>query len=175
MREVEAERKACQRKEGDRGAELLDRHMTPVILGPNDRYHVSTITRALYQERVKSVMVTVVATLRRLLSEASWFVLDNHSWVTSVRRSGQAPWLRRHSEVGQGPDRQLVRPLTGELRRAGGFAKDTTLSSEFLWDDFLRRRMKRKAVPPSIASGRCCSVQMAETTLFVKLTDNKAG
>ena len=38
------------------------------------------------------------------------------------------------------------RSLAGALRRIGGFAKDTTLFSEFLWADFLRRRMKRKAV-----------------------------
>ncbi len=38
------------------------------------------------------------------------------------------------------------RSLAGELRRLGGFAKDTTPFSEFLWADFLRRRMKRKAV-----------------------------
>jgi hypothetical protein len=38
------------------------------------------------------------------------------------------------------------RSLAGELRRAGGFAKDTTPFSEFLWADFLRRRIKRKTV-----------------------------
>jgi hypothetical protein len=38
------------------------------------------------------------------------------------------------------------RSLAGELRRAGGFAKDTTPFSEFLWANFLRRRMKRRAV-----------------------------
>jgi hypothetical protein len=38
------------------------------------------------------------------------------------------------------------RSLAGELRRAGGFAKDTTPFSEFLWADFLRRRIERKAV-----------------------------
>ena len=38
------------------------------------------------------------------------------------------------------------RSLAGELRRAGGFAKDTTPFSEFLWADFLRRRMERKEV-----------------------------
>ena len=38
------------------------------------------------------------------------------------------------------------RSLAGELRRAGGYAKDTTPFSEFLWADFLRRRMKRKSV-----------------------------
>src|ERR1700721_495582 len=38
------------------------------------------------------------------------------------------------------------RSLAGELRRAGGYAKETTPFSEFLWADFLRRRMKRKRV-----------------------------
>ena len=38
------------------------------------------------------------------------------------------------------------RSLAGELRRAGGFAKDTTPYAEFLWADFLRRRIKRKLV-----------------------------
>jgi len=36
--------------------------------------------------------------------------------------------------------------LAGELRRVGGFAKDTTPLSEFLWADFLRRRVERKTV-----------------------------
>jgi hypothetical protein len=36
--------------------------------------------------------------------------------------------------------------LAGELRRAGGYAKDTTPFSEFLWADFLRRRIKRQGV-----------------------------
>ena len=36
--------------------------------------------------------------------------------------------------------------FAGELRRAGGFAKDTTPFSEFLWADFLRRVIPRKVV-----------------------------
>jgi hypothetical protein len=36
--------------------------------------------------------------------------------------------------------------LAGELRLAGGYAKDTTPFSEFLWADFLRRRIKRQNV-----------------------------
>jgi hypothetical protein len=35
------------------------------------------------------------------------------------------------------------RSLAGELRR-GGFAKDTTPVSEFLWVDLLRRRLDSK-------------------------------
>ncbi|MES1148505.1 MAG: ParB-like protein, partial [Bradyrhizobium guangdongense] len=36
--------------------------------------------------------------------------------------------------------------LAGELRRMGAFAKDTTPFSEFLWADFLRRKLSRKAI-----------------------------
>jgi len=36
-----------------------------------------------------------------------------------------------------------LRSLAGELRRAGGYAKDTTPFSEFLWADFMRRRISR--------------------------------
>ena len=38
------------------------------------------------------------------------------------------------------------RSLAGALRRLGGYAKDTTPFSEFLWADFLRRRIDRKEI-----------------------------
>ena len=38
------------------------------------------------------------------------------------------------------------RSLAGELRNIGGFAKDSTPFSEFLWADFLRPRIKTKAI-----------------------------
>jgi hypothetical protein len=43
------------------------------------------------------------------------------------------------------------RSLAGELRRAGGFAKETMPFSEFLWADFLRRKMSRKSVQQDFA------------------------
>ena len=43
------------------------------------------------------------------------------------------------------------RSLAGELRRVGGFAKDTTPFSEFLWGDFLRRKMSRESVEDNFA------------------------
>jgi hypothetical protein len=41
------------------------------------------------------------------------------------------------------------RSLAGELRRLGGYAKDNTPYSEFLWADFLRRRIYRNMVDAS--------------------------
>ena len=44
------------------------------------------------------------------------------------------------------PDPDPYRSLAGEVRRAGGFAKDPTPFSEFLWADYLRRRIDEKLV-----------------------------
>jgi hypothetical protein len=43
------------------------------------------------------------------------------------------------------------RSLAGAVRRAGGFAKDTTPYAEFLWADFFRRRIKSKEVQKRFA------------------------
>ena len=64
MREVAAKRKEWRTKKGEKGADFLGRHMIPVILGPKDKCYVIDhhhLTRALYEERVKNVMVTVMA------------------------------------------------------------------------------------------------------------------
>ena len=39
----------------------------------------------------------------------------------------------------------------GELRRVGGYAKDTIPFSEFQWADFLRRKISRKSVEENFA------------------------
>src|SRR5437763_5543341 len=83
MREVAAKRKEWRSEKSGKGGEFLGRHMIPVILGPKDRHYVIDhhhLARALHDEGVRSVLVTVVKNLRRLERDAFWFVLDNHGW-----------------------------------------------------------------------------------------------
>ena len=56
------------------------------------------------------------------------------------------------------------RSLAGELRRAGGFAKDTTPYSEFLWADFLRPRIKRKTIDKDFAAAAENALALAKST-----------
>ncbi len=149
MREVMAKRKRWRETGIKKGREFLGKHMIPVILGPKRRHYVVDhhhLARALHDEGVKDVAVTVVANLSKLDRDAFWTVMDNHNWMHPFDADGR----RRHyddipkSVVGLIDD--PFRSLAGEVRRAGGFAKDTTPFSEFLWADFLRRRMKRKTV-----------------------------
>ena len=167
MREVEAMRKAWRAKRGDEAAEFLGRHMIPVILGPRDRYYVTDhhhLARALHEEGVERVFVTVIANLKRLERASFWFVMDNHNWMHPFDDDGR----RRPYEVIPTSVKDLVddpfRSLAGELRRAGGFAKDTTPFSEFLWADFLRRRMKRKFVEKDFGGALKEALKLARNT-----------
>ena len=73
-------------------------------------------------------------------------MLDNRSWMHPFddqgRRRDYADIPKAVTDLVDDP----FRSLAGELRLAGGYAKDTTPFSEFLWADFLRRRMKRQNV-----------------------------
>ena len=143
MREVKEKRKRWrEHKSEKKRAELLGKHMIPVVLGPDERYYVVDhhhLARALHDEGVKDILVTVIGNLSMVDRDAFWGVMDNKRWVYPYDSKGE----RRHfkdipKSVADLKD-DPFRSLAGELRRAGGFAKDTTPFSEFLWADFLRR------------------------------------
>ena len=155
MREVKEKRKRWrEHKSEKKRAELLGKHMIPVVHGPDQRYYVVDhhhLARALHDEGVEHVLVTVIGDLTMVAREAFWGVMDNKRWVYPYDAKGE----RQHfsdipksvSDLKDDP----FRSLAGELRRAGGFAKDTTPFSEFLWADFLRRKMSRKQVEENFA------------------------
>ena len=150
LREVKEKRKRWrEHKSEKKRAELLGKHMIPVVLGPNERYYVVDhhhLARALHDEGVKDILVTVIGDLSMVQRDAFWGVMDNKRWVYPYdakgerRRFGDLP--KSVADLKDDP----FRSLAGELRRAGGFAKDTTPFSEFLWADFLRRKLPRKSV-----------------------------
>src|ERR1700741_974716 len=147
MREVEEKRKRFREKK--KQAETIGKHMIPVVRGPDKRYYVVDhhhLARALHEEGIKDILVTVIGDLSMVERDAFWGVMDNKRWVYPYDAKGE----RRHfkdipkSIVDLKDD--PFRSLAGELRRAGGFAKDTTPFSEFLWADLFRRRLSRKMV-----------------------------
>ena len=76
MREVKAKRRRWRAISGKEGGEYLGKHMVPVVKGPKDRHYIIDhhhLTRALYDEGVKKVLVTVVSNLSKLEPEAFWF------------------------------------------------------------------------------------------------------
>jgi hypothetical protein len=149
MREVKAKRAHWKQKHGDKAGAFLASHMIPVVLGPGDHPYVIDhhhLARALHDEGVDKIATTVVANLSRLDKDAFWIFLDNRGWMHPFDDKGKRRGYDDLPRSIEGLVDDPFRSLAGELRRAGGFAKDTTPFSEFLWADFLRRRMDRKQV-----------------------------
>jgi hypothetical protein len=66
MREVKAKRKRWRDKGEKKGGKFLGSHMIPVVLGPKDQHFIIDhhhLVRALHDEGVKNIAVTVVANL----------------------------------------------------------------------------------------------------------------
>jgi hypothetical protein len=149
MREVKEKRKRWREHGKKKQADLLGKHMIPVVYGPDARYYVIDhhhLGRALHDEGVDEVLVTVVGDLRMVEREAFWGVMDNKRWVYPYDAKGERRSFRDLPKSIAHLKDDPFRSLAGELRRMGGFAKDTTPFSEFLWADFLRRKLSRKAV-----------------------------
>src|SRR6516164_10639237 len=119
MREVKAKLKHWRDAATKKGEEFLGKHMIPVVLGPKSRHYVIDhhhLARALHEEGVKDVAVTLIANLGKLDQDAFWTVMDNRSWMHPFDEKGER---RHYSDI---PKRvaDLVddpfRSLAGELR-----------------------------------------------------------
>jgi hypothetical protein len=149
LREVHRKRVEWRKRAERDGPDFLGRRMIPAVNGPRhqlyliDHHH---LVRALDEEGVTHVLVNVVADLAGLEKSIFWTFMDNRNWLHPFDAKG-----KRH-EYDRLPNRidrltdDPYRSLAGEVRRAGGCAKDATPYSEFLWADFLRHRIERKKV-----------------------------
>ncbi|QIG49833.1 chromosome partitioning protein ParB [Nordella sp. HKS 07] len=149
MREVADKRRRWRREHGKHAATFLGRHMIPIVMGPKQRPYVIDhhhLALALHQEGVEHVLTTVFADFGHLQKDAFWTVLGQRGLAHPFDATGK---LRAFADIPV----SLVdlvddpyRSLAGALRRAGGYAKDALPFSEFMWADFLRRRIKLAVV-----------------------------
>jgi hypothetical protein len=149
LHEVDEKRKGLRKRGAQKIGNFLGDHMIPVVLGPKARHFIIDhhhLSLALHREGVKKVLVTVVADLSELPMDEFWIVLDHKSWVHPYDEEGRRRDFSKIPKSVKDLKDDPFRSLAGEMRRAGAFAKDTTPFSEFLWADFLRRRLKRSTV-----------------------------
>ena len=149
FREVAAKRREWRERSNKGAGEYLGRHMVPAVLGPKGRLYLVDhhhLALALAEEEQADVLVNVIADLSSLSKGWFWTYLENRAWChpfdAEGRRRDFEAMPKHVSDLKDDP----YRSLAGELRRAGGFAKDTTPFSEFLWADFLRPRVTRKQI-----------------------------
>jgi len=143
-REVARKREDWRERVDRDGPEYLGRHMIPVVIGPKqrlwmiDNHHLAL---ALHQEGIDSVLVRTIADLSHLKTSIFKNFMDNRNWLHPFDAKGKRQSLdqlpKHVKQLGDDP----YRSLAGELRRAGGYAKEDTPFSEFLWADYLRHRI----------------------------------
>ncbi len=148
-REVARKRETWHEQRKKLGEKYIEHHMIPAVLGPKKKFYIVDhhhLARALLEERVEEVLVILLAELDRLEKYPFWVFLDNHSWVHPFDADGRR---RDYDDIPSSvADMQddPYRSLAGEMRRSGGFAKDATPFTEFMWADALRPRVKRKLI-----------------------------
>jgi len=166
-REVDEKRREWADRSDKGAGKFLGSHMIPTVLGPKQRHYVLDhhhLALALHQAGQKQVLVTVLVDVSALPKTSFWTFLDNRAWCHPYDAQGRRRDFddipTKISALADDP----YRSLAGELRRAGGFAKDTTPFSEFLWADFLRSRVRPKQIKDrfSAALERAMSLAKSE-------------
>jgi hypothetical protein len=149
MIEVERKRKAwAGKREGAKDATLAS-HMVPVVLGPDGERYLTDhhhLTRALLEEGQTEVYVTIIGDLRKAERGYFWNVMNYHGWTHPYDPKGQRCAYEDLPRTVKGLEDDPYRALSGALRNIGGYAKDSTAFSEFVWADFFRPRFKRKDI-----------------------------
>ncbi len=166
MREVKQKRKELRARGDKKIGKFLGNHMIPVILGPGKRHYVIDhhhLSLALHEEGLAQVLTTVVADLSQLSQDEFWTFIDHRSWVHPYDDKGRRRDFSKIPKSVTDLKDDPYRSLAGELRQTGGFAKDTTPFSEFLWADFFRRRIGRKSVERDFPAALKQAIKLAKS------------
>jgi hypothetical protein len=133
MREVEEKRTRFRRQPMVKVGKFLGGHMIPVIKGPKNNLYVIDhhhLALALHKERIPNVLVITVSDLSSLDMGSFWTVLDHRAWVHPYDAEGRRRSFRDLPKSVASLEDDPFRSLAGAVRRAGGFAKDTTPSDQ---------------------------------------------
>jgi hypothetical protein len=166
FREVAEKRKRFAELAAKAGDQFLGRHMLPTVLGPKERHYLIDnhhLGRALQEDGVKEVLVTVVGNLAALPKASFWRYLDNHNWCHTYDENGERTSFDAIPASLAKLKDDPYRSLAGELRHTGGYAKDLTPFSEFLWADFLRGRIKAKGIAADFDAALARALKLAKS------------
>lgn len=157
------------RKLGKRkGQELIETHWFPSVLGPDGDYFIVDhhhLGMALHEENQKTVFLTVLKDLSWLNKDVFWKVMEFHQWVHPYDELGVRQEFKnlpkRVADLKDDP----YRSLAGLTRESGGYAKDLTPFTEFMWADYFRQKIPLKLIKKSM------EIAVAESLVLAKLEE----
>jgi len=164
FREVEIKRRKWREADEEARINLLWRHVVPAVIGPKGRTFIIDhhhFTKALLDEKAVNVAVYILADLSNLAKQEFWAFLDNNAWCHAYDGNGERRPLTDIPKSLSGLTDDPFRSLVAELIRAGGCAKSGTPFFEFLWADFLRRRITRKLVDEEFGTALVKALDLA--------------
>jgi hypothetical protein len=166
LREVAKKRAAFAARAKADGPAFLGHHMVPAILGPKGKTYIIDnhhLVRALHEDGVEHVLVHIVADLSKLPKPLFWTFMENRNWLHPYNAAGERmPHSDIPKSIGKLAD-DPYRILAGEVREAGGCAKDTTPYAEFLWADFLRHHIDAKTVAKDFDAALKAAITLARS------------
>jgi hypothetical protein len=146
--------------------EAINSHWFPAVLGPEQQYYIVDhhhLGMALFEEGVKEVKVMPLKDLSWLDNSIFWRMMEHNQWVHPFGADGSRYDYEHLPRMVTGLTDDPYRSLAGELRRTGGFAKDATPFSEFLWADFLRPRIPEGKLQKNFAKALDLAKGLAHT------------
>jgi hypothetical protein len=137
---------ALEKRERQR---LIQSHWFPSVIGPGGHHYIVDhhhLGLALHQEGQKTAQLTILKSFSKLDEDTFWRMMEFHQWVHPFDSKGQrVPFSKIPLALRDLKD-DPFRSLAGIVREQGGFAKDLSPFSEFLWADHFRKRLAKKEV-----------------------------
>lgn len=147
MSEVDKKRKIWRKRSKNDESNFLGNHMIPCVRGPKDNLWIIDhhhLALALYLESEEFVLVSIIADLSKLDKKRFVHFMDNRNWLHTYDAQGEKQDFdalpKKVTKLQDDP----YRSLAGAVREAGGYSKDTTPYSEFLWADYFRAQFNLK-------------------------------
>jgi hypothetical protein len=136
----------------------------PAALGPGqalyivDHHHLGL---ALSQLDVDRIWVQLLRDLSWLKADEFWRAMEHFQWAHPFDDKGvRQPYKAIPTKLSELID-DPYRSLAGELREAGGFSKDLSPYSEFLWAEHLRTRVKRSLLEHDFAQALSRALELS--------------
>lgn len=130
-------------------AKRLKQQWFPSVLGPKGKHYIVDhhhLGLALLEEGIDSAWVTVLQDYSWLDADRFWRVMDFHQLAHPYDENGNRLTFADIPKVVTDLRNDPYRSLAGFVRTAGGYAKDTTPFTEFLWADYFRPIFKPKQI-----------------------------
>jgi len=164
MSEVERKRTAWRALGPHERERRLAEHWFPAVLGPKGRYYIVDhhhLALALLREGVNTGWAIVLADLSYVEADRFWRALEFRQWAHPYDARGRRREFGEIPRSVTGMQDDPHRGLAGAVRAAGGFSKDATPFSEFLWADYFRLKIKPKAIRRSPGRAVAEAVRLA--------------